>query len=364
MKILIMENLGYIIIFTGLIPFVLCLSLFAYLIFKLLKVNAENYVLRYLLWTHIIFLFILSSIYLVYSIRLYCRENVDFVGEIDYLMAFTYIASVLFSLTEAIYSRFRRGIPVSVIVIVGISMLIIILLSVYIVAVEENKLLTFILKIIVFVNILFLAADYFYRIYRKESDSSEEIVYAGMMCVYNFIYLFYLIGIHHSFDSIFAIYANIAVQIAGCDFLFKHGFSNKYDKEVLNNNFLLLEGEVKSEGVSLKNRLLLYFEQEKPYLSKTITIEQVADKLNTNKTYLSRMINEELNKNFRELINFFRVREAMKIFMDNKELSVSELMEKSGFNNNASFTSAFKVNTGYTPGEWCKNIKNKFKQGG
>lgn len=112
-------------------------------------------------------------------------------------------------------------------------------------------------------------------------------------------------------------------------------------------------------SMSLKERLISYFEYEKPYLSKDINMQEVAMRLFTNKSYLSKTINTEMNKNFRELVNYFRVREAIKIFSTNMEMSMAELRDRCGFNNNASFTSAFKLNTGYTPGEWCRDMKNR-----
>ena len=116
-------------------------------------------------------------------------------------------------------------------------------------------------------------------------------------------------------------------------------------------------------ATSLKDRLLAYFESEKPFLSKNISMEEVAMRLFTNKSYLSKTINVEMNKNFRELVNYFRVREAIKIYSSNQNISMNELRDKCGFNNNASFTSAFKLNTGMTPGEWCRDLKNKKNNG-
>lgn len=110
---------------------------------------------------------------------------------------------------------------------------------------------------------------------------------------------------------------------------------------------------------TLKERLLNYFETEKPYLSKDLSMEEVAMRLFTNKSYLSKTINMEMNKNFRELVNYFRVREAIKIFASDTDISMRELRDRCGFNNNASFTSAFKLNTGRTPGEWCRDMKSR-----
>ena len=115
-------------------------------------------------------------------------------------------------------------------------------------------------------------------------------------------------------------------------------------------------------SLSLKERLLNYFENEKPYLSKDLSMQEVAMRLFTNKSYLSKTINVEMNKNFRELVNYFRVREAMRIFSASPDISMSELRDMCGFNNNASFTSAFKLNTGCTPGEWCRDMKSKLQE--
>lgn len=112
-------------------------------------------------------------------------------------------------------------------------------------------------------------------------------------------------------------------------------------------------------NISLRERIINYFEYEKPYLSKDLNMQEVAMRLFTNKTYLSKTINMEMKKNFRELVNYFRVREAIKIFAADTSLSMAELRDRSGFSNNASFTSAFKFNTGCTPGEWCRDMKNK-----
>lgn len=110
---------------------------------------------------------------------------------------------------------------------------------------------------------------------------------------------------------------------------------------------------------SITGRLLRCFEQEKPYLKSQITIEEIAYRLHTNKTYLSKCVNMELEMNFREFVNAFRVREAMSIYVRNPMIPLSDLCRLSGFKNQASFTFAFKLNTGLTPGEWCREYRQK-----
>lgn len=197
------------------------------------------------------------------------------------------------------------------------------------------------------------------------------------LSLYNFLFLLYSFHLHVIMDYFLlvtgfaVIHATMAVYISqgkavltdvmpspvctvpaarGRDSMCVSGEENRDDGQ----------GTVQDDtAASLKDRLLGYFEYEKPYLSKNLTMEEVAMRLFTNKTYLSKTINVEMNKNFRELVNYFRVKEAIRIFHEDSSLSMSELRERCGFNNNASFTSAFKLNTGYTPGEWCRDMKNR-----
>lgn len=106
-------------------------------------------------------------------------------------------------------------------------------------------------------------------------------------------------------------------------------------------------------------RLTEYFEMKKPYLSPDLCLTEVAMYLMTNKTTLSRVIHHQMKMNFRELVNRYRIKEAISIYTDNMLLDMEELARLSGFRNNASFTNAFKINIGKTPGAWCKEYKEQ-----
>ncbi len=109
----------------------------------------------------------------------------------------------------------------------------------------------------------------------------------------------------------------------------------------------------------MKDRILDYLDKKRMFLHPNLTIDKMATDLYTNKTYLSKVINNEMHKGFRELINYYRVKEAMRIYNETQDISVDELSMLCGFNNMASLTNAFKFNTGKTPGEWCRDIKRK-----
>ena len=107
--------------------------------------------------------------------------------------------------------------------------------------------------------------------------------------------------------------------------------------------------------------LMDYLEREKPYLNPNIKISDIADYLNTNKSYLSRIINSHFKKNFSQFINWYRIRDAMDLYMKNPQIDISTMAESSGFQSMTTFNTAFTRYTGMTPGEWCKKYKNDMR---
>jgi len=109
----------------------------------------------------------------------------------------------------------------------------------------------------------------------------------------------------------------------------------------------------------LYDRLIVYFEQKKPYLRQDLKIREVALYLYSNKTYLSRIINDKHNQNFNQFVNYYRIEEVKRLFLENKELNIQELCVRSGFGSMATFSIAFRYYLGNTPADWCKEQKLK-----
>lgn len=109
----------------------------------------------------------------------------------------------------------------------------------------------------------------------------------------------------------------------------------------------------------IKNRLLDYFEKEKPYLNSELTLKDLAEGLSLSEHNLSEVINTTLNQNFFDLINSCRVKEAQ-MRMKNpeyKNFTILAIALDSGFNSKSSFNSVFKKITGMTPTEYKRSIK-------
>lgn len=101
----------------------------------------------------------------------------------------------------------------------------------------------------------------------------------------------------------------------------------------------------------LGRRLSKFLVEEKPYLWADISMEEFCRKLDTNRTYLSKVINDQYNQSFNDLLCEYRVRAARDLLADhsNKHLSMEGIGEMAGFNNNATFHRKFKSLVSLTP---------------
>lgn len=108
-------------------------------------------------------------------------------------------------------------------------------------------------------------------------------------------------------------------------------------------------------------RLIYYFETKKPYLDSDLKLADVSKHIYTNRTYLSRALNHKLSKNFNQFVNYYRVKEACRLFIGDPALKVNDLRVKCGFKNISSFSTAFSFNLRYTPAEWCKEVRRRLE---
>lgn len=145
------------------------------------------------------------------------------------------------------------------------------------------------------------------------------------------------------------------ILIKGEKFLVAH-IQEKYDKS--------LPGyETKN---LLKQRLRDIMSNEAWFKVPGLTLSDLAEKLETNKTYLSQAINSEYG-NFNEYLNRFRVIEACRLIQNGLDprLSIDHLYSEVGFSSRSVFYDAFKKFTGVSPSRFrqvnSKEASNKSK---
>ncbi|WP_396635198.1 helix-turn-helix domain-containing protein [Maribacter sp. R86514] len=136
------------------------------------------------------------------------------------------------------------------------------------------------------------------------------------------------------------------------------GTINLEEKKKLNNKY---KNSSLTENMSLrvKEQLLDSLNIDKIYLDNTLTLSKLAKKINVDRYSLSQVINQELNKNFYELINDYRIAEAVKIVETNTNKQVVDLIYECGFNNKVSFYKAFKQRMHMTPKDFIEKQKEK-----
>lgn len=123
-----------------------------------------------------------------------------------------------------------------------------------------------------------------------------------------------------------------------------------YDAEEDKTN----EGTPLSTVDDLKSRLLNLFQAEKSYRLNDLRISTVSELLNTNRTYISKLINDEFGMNFNEFVNNYRIEEAKQLLLSeaNNKYTMEYIAEQAGFGSVASFSRVFKEIEGTTPGKY------------
>lgn len=109
---------------------------------------------------------------------------------------------------------------------------------------------------------------------------------------------------------------------------------------------------------AILQKLLYELEVEKVYLDTNLTIELLAKKLGTNRSYLSVIIMNHYHKNFRQLINEYRIKQALELIAGDavKNLTIEGLGHEVGFKHSSSFRMAFHKHTGRPPSFFVKYI--------
>ena len=104
------------------------------------------------------------------------------------------------------------------------------------------------------------------------------------------------------------------------------------------------------EGEFLKARII----GGKWYLEPRLSIADLARRMGSNETYISRALNQGLDQSFNAFINALRVDEAKK-FIAGDKLNMLEIAHESGFNSKATFNRVFRDIAGMTPSTFKKS---------
>ncbi|MCR9066833.1 MAG: helix-turn-helix transcriptional regulator [Cytophagales bacterium] len=118
--------------------------------------------------------------------------------------------------------------------------------------------------------------------------------------------------------------------------------------------------QLDEETVTKVLQKLQIWEQKRGFLENSLTQQSLAKELDTNSSYLSKVINVHKNKNFASYLKDIRITYAINDLKENPKIvktkSMIQIAEMYGFNSISVFTKCFKDKTGVTPGVFFKRI--------
>ena len=142
-------------------------------------------------------------------------------------------------------------------------------------------------------------------------------------------------------------FALLQPEVLSTDMLKQNG--PKYEKSTL----------TPARANAYLERLQQVMEVERPFVNPDLRMQDLAELLTISPHHLSQIINEHLDQNFSEFINGYRIEAAKKKLVDPNEqhFTILSIAYEVGFNNKASFNTAFKKQTGITPSQYRNATK-------
>lgn len=112
---------------------------------------------------------------------------------------------------------------------------------------------------------------------------------------------------------------------------------------------------------TISNRLIELMEEQKPYLNPDLTLPGLAKLLDVSVNHLSQIINTELNDNFYNFVNGYRLNEVKKLMANplKKNYTILALAFESGFQSKSAFNSFFKKIVGCSPKDFLSSLSKQ-----
>ncbi|GLR19962.1 helix-turn-helix domain-containing protein [Portibacter lacus] len=147
-------------------------------------------------------------------------------------------------------------------------------------------------------------------------------------------------------------------------FLLQPKFFDKFQYQIDDQEIEEVNSIEKYQNSNLQNnqkseyleKIIKYMDSEKPYLDPELTILQFSNTVDIPTYYVSQIINEQLECNFIDFVNRYRIDE-IKVKLEDPKLNhfkILNLAYDSGFNSKTAFYYAFKKHVDMTPGAYRK----------
>lgn len=131
------------------------------------------------------------------------------------------------------------------------------------------------------------------------------------------------------------------------------------DFEVINPDEIRSPGSRNTETFAEKKaEIEILLSEKKIYQQPELSLFDVAEMLNTNISFLSKVINTSFGMNFNDLVNSYRVQSVIDLLNAGKHLThtLLSIAFESGFNSKATFNRVFKKSKGINPQKYIEQF--------
>lgn len=117
---------------------------------------------------------------------------------------------------------------------------------------------------------------------------------------------------------------------------------------------IVREVAMTDEKIRVWEALQASFQQEKLYVDPELNLNVLAQRLQTNRTTLSELINSQSGKSFNNFVNCYRIKEACRLLKSPKKryLSIEGIGLETGFKSRSTFYTAFVSEMKVTPAKY------------
>ena len=119
------------------------------------------------------------------------------------------------------------------------------------------------------------------------------------------------------------------------------------------------EGDMNVQRSSFSDSLIEVMQEKEArwrarggYRTKGVTIEQAAREIGTNRSYLSKYLNEVRQMTFYEWVAQMRIQEAQSLMLADRNMPIEQIANEVGFTSQSTFSSTFKKQVGISPNAW------------
>ena len=192
-------------------------------------------------------------------------------------------------------------------------------------------------------------------------NKNKILVFAGIAATVLLISLALILLIYRKKNLAykFIVKQNLALLNLHKSGVLDDDFRDKSVNNMENESIKYSQSNLSEEAkMAILSRFEMLIQIDKVFIEPDLTLNSLAEKCMTNRTYLSQILNEKYNMNFNSLINKYRVEEAMRKMADaDFNIPLKALYSHLGFNSNSTFYEVFRKHTGTSPSFYLKTVR-------